>query len=952
MKQLKLSCLLFIALLLTQCTSLPSLPESAENFENEEGGKENENHEDSLRNIYLKELYFAAPSTNVDSIRYENWKNNYALKQSLKGLSAGSRTSFANGLISGDWHERGPTNEAGDMREVDFIPSTEALYALSTEGHLWKGNLNGITWNLLNDDIKFETNELEAVPNGAGTRIFAMYGTGIDDKVIRYSDDEGQSWTKGTGFSFYDHFGEGRRLFTLSDDQTLYYLVRTWQGSPWGCVFQLYKSTDKGLSYSKIWNSAVGYSDNDVDFVKIPNSDNMYLVDNREQKYYKVTHNFGTGAGTISAATDFSAQGMTKGQICLTGRFNTVSNDDELFLYQNTTIYKALYGAAWTNIGTSPSIYRKAWLANPNTQSLYLGAFQVNTSNNGANWTEKYPQWWEYYKDSPTKKDSMHVDIMDINYFKKSNGAPFMIILNHSGIHVTYNNFQTTQNLGLNNLNVVTLYDISTASDGFLYFGAQDKGNFKYGGNSKANFNLLSSDNMSTADGMKGVFFNNDLSFYAMIQNGGLYCFKDRNVASAPTLTIPGTDKPGWINPMVATPDPNDNKAYVAGGNINGGSGSYLITANVILSPFSWQNTQFNYDFKANSNNGASVIKAIGTAKSDYNRIFVATQDATFFSTINQGVTWVKQLLAGLPATMIPWDIKTSNTNANKVFVCGTGFSNSGVYQSNDAGQTFFALSGAIPSATFYEIALSDSEQVLYAATSSGPYAYLFSTGLWYSLIDANTPLIDFRSVENIGNNVIRFGTYGRGVWDLAITQQPLPVSFSYFSAKETDNQQVAINWNTEIEVGIDYFEVEKSVDGIDFFTLRRTNANNKTSRYEVIDPNPKLNANNYYRIKSVEKSGKIEYTNIEVIRINRNINFVNVYPTALRNGKTLFVDTENDNQNITIFDTQGKIIFTQNINKGINQLTLPTTSMGFCFYSVSDENKKLVKSGKIFIGN
>ena len=58
---------------------------------------------------------------------------------------------------------------------------------------------------------------------------------------------------------------------------------------------------------------------------------------------------------------------------------------------------------------------------------------------------------------------------------------------------------------------------------------------------------------------------------------------------------------------------------------------------------------------------------------------------------------------------------------------------------------------------------------MLFAATSEGPFVYVFEDEKWYDLIGANTPYVNYTSVDNIGDNIIRFGTYGRGVWDLEL---------------------------------------------------------------------------------------------------------------------------------------------------------------------------------------
>lgn len=889
-------------------------PHTPENIKSVDEGKISE---DSLKKIYREQLYFAAPGTNVDSIRHDNWKRTYALKQSLR-TSAGSRSvseSFANGLIEGTWHERGPVNEAGDMRVIDFLPATESLYALSTVGHLWKGNLNGAPWTLLNDDIQFKPDEIEVLPHNGGTRIFAVYGTGVDDKKIRYSDDEGQSWTTGTGFIFYDHWGKGRRLVTLSDNNTLYYLVHTWSGNPWGELIQLYKSTNKGVSYTKVWDTPVGYGVEDVDLWKPYGSDDMYLVDNRAQKYYQITHNFSTGTTTITPPVLYTSQGIATGGIHLSGRFNASLNDYELFLIHDSSqnVYKTQNGTDWTFLSTvSENVWNKGWLADPDNTNLYVGGFQLNKTSDGVTWTEQYPQWWRYYSHS---KDSLHVDIMNLEYFKKSNGTPFILILDHAGVHITYDHFATTANLGLQNLNVVTLYDQTTAGDGFLYCGAQDKGNFKYSGNSLANFNLISTDNMSTADGMLGVFFNSDQSLYAMIQNGILFCFANRNSTSYSSYSIPGTNKPGWINPMVATPDFTDKKAYVAGGNLSGGTGSYLITVNVDISNgVVWQPTQFNYDFRANSGNGTSVIKAIGVAMSDNNRLYVATQDATFFSSINQGSSWVKKTTAGLPSTMIPWDIKCSDTNPDKVFICGTGFSNTGVYQSTNGGATFTALAGNIPAATFYEVSLSEAEDFLFAATSEGPYVYVFSQSVWYSLVGIDTPIADFNTVDNLGNNIIRFGTYGRGIWDLAISGPALPVELSAFTARALDAVASKLDWTTVSEIQVKDFVVEYSTDGTSFEPVATIVAKG-TGNYQFIHPTPRP-GKNYYRLLIRDKNGATTYSAIQVVDFEIVRPAFRVFPNVLAQHNSIYIQSQSQaNYRIQLYNMEGRMVLDQAAN-------------------------------------
>ncbi|MEL6867913.1 MAG: sialidase family protein, partial [Bacteroidota bacterium] len=475
---------------------------------------------DSLKQVFLDQLYFAEEGLNVDSIRHANRLLHRAIKQEQRQKANPRSASefFANDNIEAIWHERGPDNEAGDIKIVDYVPSLDRLYAISSVGHLWRGSTAGDDWELLNDDIQLETNIIRVLPHNGGTRIFACYGAGTEDKEVRYSDDEGVTWTKGTGFDFYDHWGAARRLYALSDGQTLYYLVHTWSASPWGQLMQIYKSTDKGQTYSQIVETPVGYETDEMDMWKPYDSDLLYVIDNEAKEYFRINHNFATGSSSISTPVSYSNQGIANGRIHVSGRQGSSATRYDLYIYHssNDNVYKTTNGSNWTFLSqASDNVWRRGWLADPHNDNLYVGSFQLNKTTDLINWEEQYDRWWEYYSVS---KDSMHVDIMSLDYFEKSDGTPFITICNHAGIHITYDHFKTTENLAWTSLQVTTLYDQTTASDGFLYCGAQDKGTFVYRGNSQADYSILSTQNTTTGDGMIGSFFNSDQSYYSMIQ--------------------------------------------------------------------------------------------------------------------------------------------------------------------------------------------------------------------------------------------------------------------------------------------------------------------------------------------------------------------------------------------------------------------------------------------------
>ncbi|MCP4520702.1 MAG: T9SS type A sorting domain-containing protein [Cytophagales bacterium] len=737
------------------------------------------------KQIYEEELYYTNGSTNVDSIRAIHMLNSAQRKQ--QRVSA-NKESFANGKIGGTWFERGPTNEAGDLREVDYDPTNDDLYVMSTAGNVFKGNLNGNSWEVINDKVRFNSNILNHVKKNGTDRLIAVYDITSDqeNKIPRYSDDQGQTWTLATGFDnqFYDHWGSPKKMIELDGGRILYYLVQTWKDSPWGSAMEIYKSTDWGASYTPVLSAAArSTSFEDFDMWKPTNADVIYVVDNDDKRFYSISTNTNDGTHTISSGQDIS--GLGNGDVKVSGRY--VSNNNVTFyaLVDGYSVYKSTNGSSWSFKsdvsvnGDNVDIFRNVFIANPLNNDLYMGGFQFYKSADERNWTQQYSYWWTYYDENiplAQRKDNLHVDMMEMEFFRKNNNTPFLIILNHAGIYVSYDDMKTTTNLGLNNLNVVTLYDHATAPDGTIYFGAQDKGTFFNNSNNNATTSMIVSQNTTTGDGMRELFFNNGKSWFGFLQNGDMVCKADKNQADEEYWQVPGNDIPGWINPVENHPDPAAKKCYVAGGNLNGGSGSYLILMEVSWTgngdDLRWNPSQFNYDFKANSRDRNSVIKALSASTADYNRLYVATNDGTFFTSKDAGSSWTKSSY-DIPNSLKPWDIIVSPTDADKVFLCGTGWDNTGVYFSTNAGQSFEALSTNAPQATYFDMVLSADEKILFAATSEGPYAYVFEDSKWYNIGGNSTPFVDYRSVEFIESiETVRFGTYGRGVWDFSMQER------------------------------------------------------------------------------------------------------------------------------------------------------------------------------------
>jgi len=94
-----------------------------------------------------------------------------------------------------------------------------------------------------------------------------------------------------------------------------------------------------------------------------------------------------------------------------------------------------------------------------------------------------------------------------------------------------------------------------------------------------------------------------------------------------------------------------------------------------------------------------------------------------------------------------------------------------------------------------------------------------------------------------------------------------LPVEWLSFEAKNEEDH-VNLEWITASEVNNDYFEVQRSIDGINWESREKVYGagfSNALSYYSAKDENP-LSGESYYRIKQIDFDGSIDYSEIDVV--------------------------------------------------------------------------------------
>ncbi|PHN05810.1 T9SS type A sorting domain-containing protein [Flavilitoribacter nigricans] len=749
---------------LVQLTPIPSHPEPT-------GGILHSDDLHSERKAWIELMHRTAPGTSWKQIEYQNQYDRSLLRQ-----RSGNGRSDCNLLyevpgtdISGRWVERGSNNQAGSVFETAYDAVNDDIWLISAGGSLWKTARTSPEWQLINQDIQLDPDFLKIITlPDKRQRLLAFSG-----QLPHYSDNGGQSWQRAIGLITEGESPDFRSPVLLNE-QSVFVLAKP----DYYSTFEIYHSRDRGQSYRKIMD-----------------------LDAYQPGYFSLCHPYGTDTLILARKTaenNLRLQEWNAGQqvfvdiepdqplavgrtsVNLTGGldslgqlqlFTYVEKDKSYFLYRSTD-----KGKTWTELSKLPQAPWEVGIflspTRPNT--LYMGEVEAFRSDNGGKDWQKINEWWEYYDDVP---GALHADIMAFAEYQTPEAETFSLISHHGGISISYDQFATQENISLTDLNTSQYYCIRTdpIDPNFVYAGSQDQGfqraqTFESGENGPQAFEQVISGDYGPI-----VFTREGTALWTVYPDGWINYYDDpRNGFVKASYELVSEDESVWFPPIVADPTPGRNGLLMAGGNIKGGEGSHLIQLEYKDKKISTR--QFDYNFKLESAGGA--LSALATAPSDPNFWYASTTNGRFFYSEDQGKTW-EQSLNFVPEGHYLYGqaIWVSKSDPKRVILAGSGYNNPPVYLSKDGGRSFNAINRGLPATLIFSLASTPDEGLLFAATESGPYVYDVDQNRWHDLSSVCSPAQTFWSVEYVPSiHTVRFGTYGRGIWDFQLDQStPIP---------------------------------------------------------------------------------------------------------------------------------------------------------------------------------
>ncbi len=177
---------------------------------------------------------------------------------------------------------------------------------------------------------------------------------------------------------------------------------------------------------------------------------------------------------------------------------------------------------------------------------------------------------------------------------------------------------------------------------------------------------------------------------------------------------------------------------------------------------------------------------------------------------------------------------------------------------------------------------------------------------------------IHLRSKQNPWSidNVVPFTTTGI-----------VPLDWQYVKAQLINNETL-VSWATSQEINTSKFEIEHSVDGVNFAKIGNQNAagnSNSTSYYNFTHLKP-VAGFNYYRIKQIDINGAYKYSVIVKVLNKNDIKETIIAPNPVADILNVVEPASIFIISMDVYDTKGSLLIHKNIQSDVQVYSLPVS--------------------------
>lgn len=679
------------------------------------------------RKAWVRERHRAPPDVDWQALEEENGAAQREKRNVLAGMAAAGVSR---------WTERGSENQAGRMHVAVPSPDGAALYAGSALGGVWRGAPDGTGWTPLGDNLDGGAHWLAVVP-GASPGDPDVIVRGTDGGKVHRSTDGGATWLAPAGLPSTTNV---RRLLTSSDGtHTIFLLVRRPDGGN-----ELLRSTDRGASFVKVAGLSTYEGDawmprDGGSALYLLRNGNLWRSDDLGDTFSQIGSLPVAGQGAELVGSEAGAPRLWAIQLEAAG-WRLYRSDDA--------------GASWVQKAAVDDYWGSLAASIVDVDLFAWGGVEVHRTADGGDSFAIVNPWWEYYGDVANK---LHADIPGLDVVPDGLGGEIWYVSTDGGLYESRDGLASVSNLSLSGLRVSQYYSTLTSSvnSNHVAAGSQDQGYQRAGappssGSALAFDQLISGDygHLTSGDGSHAFVFS--------VYPGFVLLHRKENDPDLYTTDFPPGELHSWLPAIHADPYDRRDLFFCA-------SRLYKLKKNALL--FTWTPQLWsNHDFQGTP---GEHLTALDFSPVDPERAYAATNVGRRFRSLDHGLTWTPAPGSGPGAHYFYGTaVLASALDADTVYVGGSGYGNPAVFRSTDGGQSFQSWGQGLPPTLVYSLAEAPDGTV-FAGTETAAYRRAPGDAAWIDVTDDDAPVTIYWSAELVpALDVIRFGTYGRGIWD------------------------------------------------------------------------------------------------------------------------------------------------------------------------------------------
>lgn len=169
-----------------------------------------------------------------------------------------------------------------------------------------------------------------------------------------------------------------------------------------------------------------------------------------------------------------------------------------------------------------------------------------------------------------------------------------------------------------------------------------------------------------------------------------------------------------------------------------------------------------------------------------------------------------------------------------------------------------------------------------------------------------------------------------------------LPIELVSFKANYNESKNdVNVLWTTSLEKDVDYYEILRSTNGIDFETIEMLDNiedSNNERKYQIIDEKlPEANKL-YYQLKTMNLDGTIQKSELAIVNIDTNPLNLNIHPNP--SISNISIRTNLIKGKIEIYNPAGLLCMEKEFNNDLKELEINNFPKGVYILRLSNEDK------------